>query len=493
MNAKHFNHFTLMAALATAAVTQVANAGELLLDFLDAKSVNYSVQQGTGEFVISVTGAVRMSSTGVQLNPASAGRPQGITEWRIALLATERVDYSVVPLPGESAGKRLIVKISTDAAAPPALVGAADAPKAVGTNDSAKAAGTPLKTFQVDMPMSTSPALIVLGAAPTSIPRATTPREFALQLAKGVGPDGKLATGVSGEISIYRALNRQTLTVGKYQTDAVSRLLANTTLSFATPASSTTAGNVAIGLQTVWLDQLDPAANGAITRCNSSVFARQQQPFAETEDLSLEKPLGEEIPLRTAAETKPLAAMFKACFQDNAKRSGFRFATGLGQAWSSPDNTIRTLNRASSAYWATGSYTLGGTAADTDTGVLRSFVRSELIGHLRMHKKQTVVDPGDATKQVFQDTQIAAAKLRFTNNNENLAGLIEVSRQRSKILGLADEVVNRRVFGIEFRVGPDYWLNLGVGTETGRRDGKDARFALANVKFGSASNPIFKP
>lgn len=493
MNTKRFNYFTCTAAFVTLASVPVANAGELALDFIGAKSVNYSVEQATDEFVISVIGAVRMSSTGVQLNPVPAGRPQGLTEWRIALRAGERVEYSVEPLPGEAAGKRLVVKISTESTEPAAAVAAVEAPKASSAVDSSKIASTTLKTFQVDMPMSTSPALIVLGAAPTSIPRATTPREFALQLAKGVGPDGKLATGVSGEISIYRLLNRDTLTVGKYQTVPASRLLANTTLSFATPASSTTAGNVAVGLQTVWLDQLDPAANSTITRCNSAIFTQQRQPLPQTVDVSLDKPLGEEFSLRTATETKSLAAMFKACFQENAKRSGFRFATGFGQAWASPENTIRTLNRASSAYWATGSYTLGGTAADTETGVLRSFIRSELIGHLRMHKKQTVADPADATKQVSQDMQIAAAKLRFTNNNENLAGLVEVSRQRSKILGLADEVVNRRVFGIEFRVGPDYWLNLGVGTETGRRDGKDARFALANVKFGSSSNPVFKP
>ncbi len=35
--------------------------------------------------------------------------------------------------------------------------------------------------------------------------------------------------------------------------------------------------------------------------------------------------------------------------------------------------------------------------------------------------------------------------------------------------------------------------NLGVGSETGRRDGKDARVGLANLKFGSPSTPIFKP
>jgi hypothetical protein len=414
-------------------------------------------------------------------------------------------------IPDAATGKRLHIKVFVDTISPAlallteapksaAIVTSADAQKTaveISVAKAAAAAARPLKELQIDMPISTSPALIALGASPTAIPRATTPREFALQLAKGIGRDGKIATGVSGEISIYRLLNRTTLNVGEYQENASKRLLANTTLSFATPAAATNSGNVAIGLQTVWIDQLDPTANKAITNCFSGVFDSDPVTAASNIDFAPEKVAEQvaaaDIPLRTAAQTKSVATLYANCFAAKAKHSGYRFATGLGQAWISPENTPKSLSRGSGVYWATGSYTLGGVAIDPATSTRRDYIRSELIAHLRMHKKQPVADPADAAKQTFQDLQIAAAKLRFSNTREDLAGLLEVSRQRSRISGIADEVVNRRVVGIEFKVGPDYWLNLGIGSETGRRDGKNAQFGLANLKFGSSSGAIFKP
>jgi hypothetical protein len=490
--------------IAGLAGAQSGSPPSLTLRVEDSTERKYSVAQTDDLVTLSAAGRLVIeTATNIMPTSPTAG---GSAQLQFRVPAGKSLQYTVSPVANISSAYRLVIffidsgaatdgttmsSVTADASQQPPATAQAIAASAA-ANEDAKS----LRTFQTDMPLNTPPAFVVLGIAPGDIPRASSAREFVGQIARGVDASGKIKTGLAGEISLYKLLSSEkSLPLGQYRDDPAKRLLANTTVSFATPTESGgSSGAFALGLQTTWIDQLDPATTNlpdCFKRIAQATFERLRGRdtvvigsggVAEAVKLSAE----DQATIKTSLDKAvPL------CFKDYAPTSGFRFGTGIGQAYSADGGAASALKKASTVYWATGSYTLGNLTTGDD-GTLLPNRRAEAFTHIRWHKNQQTAAPS-GTGTVLTDSRVLAAKLRFSNTAQTFSGLVEASRHRNSIFGFADENVTRRVFGIEVRIAKDTWFFVGSGGERGRRDGKDSRFGLANLKFGSASAAQFQP
>src|SRR6185295_1042567 len=86
----------------------------------------------------------------------------------------------------------------------------------------------------VDMSVPESPAFTVLGVTPETVIRPTSPRAFATSLLNGVDQNGNFQSGLAMDFVPYLLLAGDELTLRKYQTQPIARLLARTQFSFAT-------------------------------------------------------------------------------------------------------------------------------------------------------------------------------------------------------------------------------------------------------------------
>lgn len=336
-----------------------------------------------------------------------------------------------------------------------------------------------------DVPMTTAPAAYVLGVSGDEVPRYTTFRAFAAGVQRGIGKDGKVANSISAEIAPLLALNILTL---EDQTSWGKRALARTTFSVATLAGSddSPAGS-AYGLHSVLYSlELDRAIDTAATsQCRS----------AGKEFLASLPAVGTAVggvpPLPPAPLTAEQRAKVEKCQSaiDSIlnRWNQTMVAVGFGQAFRSADNTLSGLKRSNKVGWLTGSWGFGsGTGQDANERV-----GGLLTAHARWVRDGIAETADPSSPQALEDANLFGIGLRGGKSHFN--GLIEHSRRTSKIAGLADEKRRRTVLGVEYRIQKDLYIDFGIGSESGRRDGKNSGLALANLKWGFGSTPILAP
>jgi hypothetical protein len=162
-------------------------------------------------------------------------------------------------------------------------------------------------------------------------------------------------------------------------------------------------------------------------------------------------------------------------------------AVGFGQAFKSSNNTISKLKKANKVGWLTGSWGFGsgeGKDANERMGGL-------LTAHARWERDGIAETPGAATPQSLEDATLYGISLRGGKARFN--GLLELTRRTSKIASLVDERRQRTVLSLEYRIQKDLYIDFGIGSETGRRDGRNSGMALANLKWGFGGKPILAP
>jgi hypothetical protein len=327
-----------------------------------------------------------------------------------------------------------------------------------------------------DIPMTVAPAAYVLGVAGEQVPRFTTFREFAVALGRGIDNEGKLVNTVSAEIAPALALKALTL---EDQKSWGLRALARTTFSVVAIVNADDGkASSAYGFQSVlYSRELDQAiATAGSAKCSTA----SQQHLDSLKNTSTLP----EVP-KPSAETMKGVAECQAAI-DNILNlwNQTMLAVGFGQAFSSPDSTVAGLKKANQVAWLTGSWGFGmsgATRTNEDMGGL-------LTLHARQERDSVAETPGGATAQMPEDVDLFGASLRIGKARFN--GLLEFSERTSKISGLPDEDRRRTLLGVEYRLQDDLYLSIAIGSETGRRDGRDSDFSLANLKWGFGSDSI---
>lgn len=343
-----------------------------------------------------------------------------------------------------------------------------------------------LKSLTADMPVATPPATFVLGAAGTAVPRVATFREFVTQIGSAVGDDGKINRSVAVEINPRLALGP--VQWSDYKVNRVTQVLTRTTISAATLSEeSGTGAKSAIGLQSV----LYSAEVGhLITAASSGPCAAVAKDFAD----SKEKP-GAIVP------GKPLFQLPEAA-QENARKckasvdalltkwNPTSLTVGLGQALYSADGTPRKLKSASGGIWVTGTLGYDFEGAKLDEPADRKMGIGATL-HLRRMVHDRVADPADDSVKLDERSTLFGLNLR--GGNGRLGGLAEFSLRKGSVETLSVEKRKRLFAGVEYRVAEGLYVVVGVGSDKGRRDGKDQRVTLANLKWGFSGGPVLVP
>ena len=334
-----------------------------------------------------------------------------------------------------------------------------------------------------DIPMTTAPAAYALGISGEQVPRYTTFREFAVGVARGFDNEGKFANNVSAEIAPALALRVLTL---EDQTNFGWRALARTTVSLVTVVGSNDkAASSAYGLQSVLysreMDQaLDAAGSPACGSVQRAAIDAWRNPPLDAAGLPMPSPI--------TPEQKKAIEDCQAMIDGILNRWNQTTAiVGFGQAFRSPDNEVAGLKKSNLVGWLTGSWGFAmGSAPRTN-----EHMGGLLTLHARIERDTIASTPGAATPQSNEDVDLYGSSLRLGKARFN--GLLEYSQRKSKISGLADETRKRTLLGAEYRLQEDLYLSIAVGSETGRRDGKNNNLSLANLKWGFGGKPVFAP
>lgn len=345
-----------------------------------------------------------------------------------------------------------------------------------------------LKSLTVDMPATTPPATFLLGTAGTTVPRVSTFRAFAAQLGKAVGDDGKLRDSMAIEIAPRLAMGP--VSWKDFRSSPLTQVLTRTTVSVATLTSdSDKTARSAVGLQAVLysaeVPQLIEAASTGDCAAVARDFANSTELPDKLEPGKLVFKLPDEAQAKAAACKKSVEGLL-------TKWNPTAVTVGLGQSQYSADGSARGLKSGASGVWITA--TLGhdfDKATDANAKAADERLGIALTLHLRRMLHERAADPADATRQVDENSTLYGLNVR--GGNGRLGLLLEYSQRRSKAATLENENRKRSFAGIEYRIAEGLYLAAGVGSDTGRRDGKNQRVTLMNLKWGFAGQSVLTP
>lgn len=371
------------------------------------------------------------------------------------------------------------------AASAPAAAASSPVSDALVKARNAQAVAEMLKALTVEMPTTASPATFVLGVAGTEVPRVSTLREFASEITNGVDDQGRIARSVAVEFNPLLAMGP--VKWSDYQDSRRTRVLTRTTLSFATRASEGegSAAKAAFGLQSVLYSKeaaqaIEEAGRGDCAMVANAFATSRERPTAITPG---------ELPLKLVEVSDAAKEGCRKKVQGLlTKWNPTSVAIGLGQALQSTSGKVGGLRRASTVAWVTGTYGIDRSAASDP---VEERLGLGLTAHWRRTLHDRIADPADAGAELNENARLLGLNLRF--GNRKLAGLIEASQRNGASPGLAEERRRRHVLGLEYRIQRDLYLVVGIGGDTGRRDGKNERIGLMNLKWGFASESSLDP
>lgn len=346
----------------------------------------------------------------------------------------------------------------------------------------------------VDLSVPESPAFTVLGVTPQTVVRPTSPRAFATSLLNGVDTNGNFQSGLALDFVPYLLVAGDDLTLKKYQTQPVARLLARTQFSFGTTKGASEddkSMRLALGLHMTLWDRGDPRMDEVLMTClgtrmktpppptqlecelprnptdeDRAAFKKCQETFQAAQDL-YEQQKEEVIAFNNNVSTK--------CRDESKKRNwnNSSWIIGAAPSWISPDGQTKHMQWNGGGFWTSLAYGFEGVPGMED--------RSQLILHLRYRNREQVPDPDNTGAFLTQDSFFFGT--RFRHGSPNFNGSFEYTFLRSRELGLKFDNSSRLSLGFERRIAGDTWFNLSLGGETGRADGRNNGFVLTSFKW----------
>lgn len=345
----------------------------------------------------------------------------------------------------------------------------------------------------VDLSVPESPAFTVLGVTPQTVIRPTSPRAFATSLLNGVDTNGNFQSGLAMDFVPYLLLAGDELTLRKYQTHPVTRLLARTQFSFATTKGASEDDKslrLALGLHVTLFDKGDPRTDEDLMTCFSTFRLPPPPTQLECELPDNPTPADREA-FRRCQETFEAAKEQRAlqvqevidfnndvstqCRNEAQKRNWNRssWVVGAAPSWISTDGQTKNLSWNGGGFWTSLAYGF--------EGVPGMETRSQLIFHARFRNREQVPDPNITGNFLSQDSMFFGS--RFRHGSPNFNGSFEYSFLRARINGQNFDNSARLALGFERRIAGDTWFNLALGGETGRADGRNNGFVITSFKW----------
>jgi hypothetical protein len=355
-----------------------------------------------------------------------------------------------------------------------------------------------VQALTIDMPVTTSPATFVLGAAGTAVPRVSTWKKFAADAGSALDDNGKIAKAVAFEINPYLAAGPVSWTAYRKRIDV--QILTRTTLSVATKTGSDDgSAQSAFGVQSTLYSK---EAAAAIVQARSDECVAVAERFARENlgtvsgSVNVGQDLSEPGTAQGAAEDqakKDQAKKDQANVDNCRKRlsalltkwNPTSVAVGFGQSFYSSSATVRGLKNYGSGVWITGTYGIDFDGQDTAAQDRRGI---GLTLHLRRMTGQRITSPDDSSVVVSENINIAGLNMRLGNAHWGV--IAEGSLSKGKAHTLSDENRKRAVLAAEYKISDGLYVSLGIGNDTGRRDGKDQHVTLASLKWGFGDQPV---
>ena len=328
----------------------------------------------------------------------------------------------------------------------------------------------PTAFSNVDMSVPESPAFTVLGVTPETVIRPTSPRAFATSLLNGVDQHGNFQSGLAMDFVPYLLVAGDDLTLRKYRTSQVVRLLSRTQFSFGTAKGASEddkSMRLALGWHLTLWDRGDPRTDDDLLRCLSGF--RLPPPPASLDETD------EERARRVQAALEFNNALSLSC-REEAKEKNWNASSwiiGAAPSWISKDGQTKNLGWNGGGFWSSLAYGF--------EGVPGLEKKSQLILHARYRNREQVPDPDITGAFLSQDSIFFGTRLRTGSPNFN--GSFEYTFLRSRINGLSFDNSSRLSVLFERRIAGDTWFNLSLGGETGRQDGRNNGFVLTSFKW----------
>lgn len=326
----------------------------------------------------------------------------------------------------------------------------------------------------VDMPVTTSPASFVLGTAGQAVPRLSTFRSFATQIARAYDANGKLANAIGAEIAPALAIGS---TTWQDINTWYGRTLALSTISFATRAAK---GSIpaqdAVGLQSIlYAPVIDQVIGIAISdKCT-----------VKTKDIDASLPatgpgLAATTPSKEArdktAECQKLIDLTLNKWNQSVVAVGWgkRMAYDTDAGKHVPDLT---------AYWLSAAF--GGDVGNKPA-TAQEHLGQLLTLHYRVTNHAETTDTGGA--DVLAKQRLAGINYRYGNRRLGFIG--EYSRAKSTAPGATIANRTRKLLGLEYLLQEGLYLTVGAADDTGLPQSK--RSLLMTLNWGiSEKSAIF--
>lgn len=338
----------------------------------------------------------------------------------------------------------------------------------------------------VSMPITTTPATFLLGSAGESVPRLSSFRAFSTQIAQAFDEKGEVVNSISAEISPALAL--ENLSWDDIVESQLSRLWARTTFSVAiNPGSDSENQKSAVGIQSILYA---PAMDGALLK----VADNNCRGAAESSELL--KKLGPPPVLPDEPTRDQQAAYLKGIkewekkgkeLRDKARSSIEKCQTEIDailSKWNQPmvslgvGGVYNSSQADSSAYWLTAAY-----GADFGDEMSSSSGR---IGYLfTAHARNTsnVQVSTDNDESVSGDESLFGVNLKIGNSKFSFIAEYSVLDNEA----LSDDR-KRSVVGMEYKLGDDTYLTLGVGKDSGVSE--EQQSVISGLKWGFGKAPV---
>jgi hypothetical protein len=345
----------------------------------------------------------------------------------------------------------------------------------------------------VDMSVPESPAFTVLGVTPETVIRPTSPRAFATSLLNGVDQNGNFQSGLAMDFVPYLLIAGDELTLRKYQTKPVVRLLSRTQFSFATTKGATEddkSMRLALGMHLTLWDRGDPRTDETLMSCLSA-FRLPPPPTMLECELPDNPTDADREAFRRCQESAEATRQERArqvqearefndsvstrCRDESRERNwnASSWIIGAAPSWISTDGQTKNMRWNGGGFWTSLGYGFEGVPG------LES--RSQLILHARYRNREVVPDPNTTGAFLTQDSMFFGA--RFRTGSPTFNGSFEYTFLRSRFAGLRFDSASRFSLLFERRIGGDTWFNISLGGETGRQDGHNNGFVLTSFKW----------
>lgn len=320
----------------------------------------------------------------------------------------------------------------------------------------------------VDMSVPESPAFTVLGVTPETVIRPTSPRAFATSLLNGVDQNGNFQSGLAMDFVPYLLIAGDELSLRKYQTSGIVRLLSRTQFSFATAKGATEDDKslrLAMGLHMTLWDRGDPRLDRTLIKCFEDFRLPVITNLNDTEGNAKARDAAKEFNDSVSTRCREQAQ------EDNWNASSW--IIGAAPSWISTDGQTKNLGWNGGGFWTSLSYGFEGVP-----GLEKN---SQLILHGRYRNREVVPDPITTGAFFSQDSLFFGT--RFRTGRPTFNGSFEYTFLRSRIKGLNFDNSSRLSLLFERRITGDTWFNLSLGGETGRQDGRNNGFVLTSFKW----------